>query len=107
MSAISPVESEEHYAELTGADKITVVLFSAPWCGQCKLITPKLNKLAKEASDKVAYVKVDTTVLEDLAVDLGVSALPSVKIYSKGQVIGEYVGSKWEKIEELVQAKTS
>ncbi|RHY69762.1 hypothetical protein DYB38_013486 [Aphanomyces astaci] len=25
MSAISPVESEEHYAELTGADKITVI----------------------------------------------------------------------------------
>ncbi|ETW03081.1 hypothetical protein H310_05509 [Aphanomyces invadans] len=107
MSAIVPVESEEHYAELTGADKITVVLFSAPWCGQCKLITPKLNKLAKEAPENVSYVKVDTTALEDLSVDLGVSALPSVKIYCKGEVIGEYVGSKWEKIEELVVAKTS
>ncbi|KAF0695373.1 Aste57867_13807 [Aphanomyces stellatus] len=100
--SLALIENEAQFAEVTGADKVTVVMFTAPWCGNCKMVNPKLTKLAKELDDKT-FVKVDTTQLEDLSMDLGVSALPTFKVYHKGALIADYMGSKWEKIEEVIR----
>ncbi|KDO35579.1 hypothetical protein SPRG_00421 [Saprolegnia parasitica CBS 223.65] len=103
MSALVLVESEEHFAKLIDAENVTVVMFSAPWCGNCKLVHSKLVKLAKELTD-VTFAKFDTTQFEELAMDLNVSALPTFKIYKSGAILKDYTGSKWEKIDELIRA---
>ena len=40
-------------------DKLIVVDFWAPWCGPCKQLTPVLEKIIKNASDKVSLVKIN------------------------------------------------
>ncbi|OQR98815.1 thioredoxin [Achlya hypogyna] len=102
MSSLTMIESEEHFSKLTGQDNVSVVMFSAPWCGNCKLVNSKVVKLSKELTD-VSFAKFDTTELEDLAIELNISALPTFKIYKAGVLLKDYTGSKWEKIDEIIR----
>ncbi|OQR91736.1 thioredoxin [Thraustotheca clavata] len=96
------IESEQQFNDLITQENVTVVMFSAPWCGNCKIVHPKLVKLSKELTD-VTFAKLDTTEFEDLAMELNVAALPTFKIYKEGKILHDYTGSKWEKIDELIR----
>jgi thioredoxin 1 len=78
-------------------------MFSAPWCGNCKMVHPKYSKLAKELTDAtIVFCKFDTAQMEELAVDLDVSALPTFKVYKSGTCVATYMGSKWEKVKRIL-----
>ena len=55
-----------------------VVDFNAVWCGPCRKMTPILEQLAKEFSDKVDFYSVNVDNNKDLAVALGVRNIPLI-----------------------------
>ena len=60
--------TEENFDSLVGGAKGALVEFYAPWCGHCKTLAPKYEKLAEVfAGDKeVLIAKVDATEEEGL-----------------------------------------
>ena len=54
-----------------------VVDFTASWCGPCKKIAPVLQELARKASGKVLFYKVDVDQSRELAAAPGASARAS------------------------------
>ena len=44
--------------------KITVIQFSAEWCGPCKMISPILDNLSNSNTD-VSFNKIDIDVRDD------------------------------------------
>lgn len=43
-------------------EKLVIIDFFAVWCGPCKMISPKLDDLAKESSD-IVILKVDGSLI--------------------------------------------
>jgi putative thioredoxin len=73
-----------------------VVDFWAGWCQPCKQLTPLLEKLANEASGEYRLARVDTDSNPNLAMKYGVRSLPTVKVFTQGQVSMEFVGMQPE-----------
>ncbi len=77
-------------------DKPCVVDFFATWCGPCKMISPILEKLAKEYDGKVDFYKVDTDKEPKLAMVLKIQYLPTVLFAKDGEQPEKSIGGKDE-----------
>jgi thioredoxin 1 len=55
-----------------------IVDFYATWCGPCKQLSPRLEKLAEEYKGKLIVYKVDTDAERQLAQSMGITSLPTL-----------------------------
>jgi putative thioredoxin len=90
-------ESNFQIDVLTYSNSVPVIVdFWAEWCQPCHMLTPILEKLANEANGGFRLAKVDADGNPNLVMQYNVRGLPTVKVFSKGQVAGEFVGAKTE-----------
>ncbi|XP_008849562.1 thioredoxin, mitochondrial [Nannospalax galili] len=73
-----------------------VVDFHAQWCGPCKILGPRLEKMVAKQHGKVVMAKVDIDDHTDLAIEYEVSAVPTVLAIKNGDVVDKFVGIKDE-----------
>ncbi|NXN96657.1 THIOM protein, partial [Rhinopomastus cyanomelas] len=76
--------------------KPVVVDFHAQWCGPCKILGPRLEKMVAKQEGKVQMAKVDIDDHTDLAIEYEVSAVPTVLAMKNGDVVDKFVGIKDE-----------
>ena len=94
MSSLQAVTSEDFEQSVIQADTPVLVDFYADWCGPCKTQAPILGQLAEEFDGKVKFAKVDIDVdgNKDLAVKYGVLSVPTLILFSNGEVKETMVG---------------
>jgi thioredoxin 1 len=94
MSSLQAVTNEDFEQSVIQADTPVLVDFYADWCGPCKTQTPILGQLAEEFDGKVKFAKVDIDVdgNKDLAVKYGVLSVPTLILFSNGEVKETMVG---------------
>ena len=60
--------------------EIPVVLdFWATWCGPCKMLSPVLDELAAEYSDRARFCKVNVDDEPELSARFGIASIPTLK----------------------------
>ena len=68
-------------------EDVSVIQFSAAWCGPCKALKPVMDKLADEYKGKAGFYYAD---VEDGGINTGSAAgirgVPTVIIYKKGKL---------------------
>ena len=85
------------------ADKPVVVDFHAEWCGPCKQLGPLIVKIVESRKDAVDLAKVDIDELQELAIEYGVNAVPTVALVSQGNLVKKFVGVQTEQyLEDFV-----
>lgn len=63
-----------------------IIDFYATWCGPCRILSPKVEEIAKQYAGKIVVYKVDTDAEQLLAQSMGISSLPTLLfIPVKGQ----------------------
>ena len=90
------VTDESFEQEVLQAGTPVVVDFWAPWCGPCKAIEPALEELA-EASEKVAFVKLDIDANQETAARYGVLSIPTVILFDGGEARESVYGARSKK----------
>ena len=83
--------------EVLSSDKPVLVDFWAEWCMPCRMLTPTIEKLAKDYAGKVKIGKLDTDANRDVAVKYSINAIPTVILFKNGQVAQKFVGLRQER----------
>ena len=83
--------------EVLKSDQPVLVDFWAEWCMPCRMLTPTIEKLAKDYQGKVKVGKLDTDANRDVSMKFGISAIPTVILFKNGQVAQKFVGLRQEK----------
>jgi thioredoxin 2 len=80
----------------TVAEQSTVpvlVDFWAVWCGPCRMVSPVLDKLAREREGAVKLVKVDVDKNPGLSRRFDVQAIPTLMVIVDGKVAARQAGA--------------
>jgi thioredoxin 2 len=67
--------------------------FWAAWCGPCRMVSPVLDKLARERAGRIKLVKVDVDRAPRLSGRFDVQAIPTLMIIVGGKVVARQAGA--------------
>jgi thioredoxin 1 len=81
-------------SEVLKNEKTVLVDFWAEWCGPCRAVSPILDQIATEHSDKLDIVKVNVDENPQLAMKYQITSIPAMKVYQGGEVVKTVIGAK-------------
>lgn len=84
-------------SEVLKSGQPVLVDFWAEWCMPCRMLTPTIEKLARDYVGKVKVGKLDTDANRDVAVKYSINAIPTVILFKNGQVAQKFVGLRQER----------
>lgn len=80
------IESEDQFNELIESNDHVIVDFYASWCGPCKNLGSNFDSIkAEHPNITILKVNIDEEEVEGIVEAHGVSSLPHVFYYFKGQ----------------------
>ena len=88
---VTELNDKNWVSEVLNYEGVTLVDVWAPWCGPCKLIGPIIDELAMEYSGKAKIGKLNADQNQK-PMDLGVSGIPTLILYKKGEEVDRIVG---------------
>jgi len=93
--------TKENFDEIVrSSDEPILVDFWASWCGPCMMLAPHVEELSK--THKVGKVNVDEQM--ELAVQFGITSIPTLLVFKGGKLVNESLGyQSLESLQKLME----
>lgn len=95
--------TKQNYEEtIKNTEGLLVVDFWAEWCGPCKMLAPVIDSLSAKMTD-VTFAKLNIDEEVEVALQNGVSSIPTLFFVKNGEVVKKSVGYMPEdELEKLI-----
>jgi thioredoxin 1 len=95
VGQVAKTVTDATFAEdVLGSEKTVLVDFWAEWCGPCRLVSPVLEEIAAEHSEKIVVAKLNIDENPATARDYQVMSIPTMSVFSGGKVVKSIVGAR-------------
>ncbi len=104
--AIIHINKDNFNEIIVKGDKPVLVDFFATWCGPCKMLSPILEQIEQEMSDKILVAKIDIDECMDIAQEYGIMSVPTMILFQNGAETARAVGFRQKsQIEDMIISK--
>ena len=90
---MAKIATNTSFDELLQSEKLVIVDFWATWCGPCRMLSPLLDEVEGEMSDKVTVVKVNVDDADEIAMRYRIMSIPTLLFFKNGQIVDKTVGA--------------
>lgn len=98
------VVTDEQFGQHLSTHEWVLVKYYADWCGNCKLIAPKIRRMSEdEAHASISFVDVNAEENPQARQLAGVDNLPFFALFHQGKLVEGMAASKIEAVEALVK----
>ena len=97
---------QDNLAQIVSENDTVVVQYSATWCGNCRIMKPKVKKLAAVHED-IKFVVVDAEKFPESRKMATVDNLPTFATFTKGSFKNQVQTNKFDVLKDLVNEVTS
>jgi len=94
MSSAKDVTDATFADEVLNSGDTIMVDFWAEWCGPCRAVSPILDAIAAEHSDKIKIVKLNVDDNPQMAMKYQITSIPAMKVFRGGEVVKTVIGAK-------------
>lgn len=70
-----------------------LVDFWAEWCGPCKMLTPVLEEVAGDYTDRLKVVKINVDENNEVPAKYGIRGIPTLILFKNGTILATKVGA--------------
>lgn len=79
--------------EVINSTENVLILFSAEWCGPCKVLKPNLEKI-EETKPEYKFVKIDVSEDEESTDKFKIRNIPTVILIKNKKEIARFLGAR-------------
>jgi thioredoxin 1 len=90
----TPVTDAEWTHEVLESDRPVLVDFWAEWCGPCRMVSPIVDEIAQEHSDRMKVLKINVDENPNTAREYGVMSIPTLLVFQGGEPAKRLVGAR-------------
>ena len=85
------ITKENYEQEVVSSKKPVIIDVYADWCGPCQQMMPIIEELEKEMTN-YTFVKLNVDESRELAIQFGVTSIPTFVFLKNGEVMGKETG---------------
>jgi thioredoxin 1 len=89
---VKRIGQDQFDAEVMQSPAPVVADFYAPWCGPCKILSPRLDELAGSFTNRLRFVKINVDEAPALARRFEIQGIPTLLFFKDGKVVDRIVG---------------
>jgi thioredoxin 1 len=93
MSPVAEFTDANFENEVLKSDKLCLVDFWAEWCGPCRMVSPIVEEIARDYSNRMKVGKMNVDQSSQTAAQYGIMSIPSLLFFSGGKVVDQIVGA--------------
>jgi thioredoxin 1 len=107
MAYVSEVTTET-FKDFLKTGEIVMIDIHAQWCAPCKVLSPIIDTIAAEFTNEGIDIKIgkmDVDENRDIAIEYGVTSIPTILVFKNGNLIDRNTGMIQKKALRLLLEK--
>lgn len=93
--------NEDNLEQILNENEKVMVMYGAPWCGNCRITKPKFKKLSSQ-NENISFVYANAEAYPKSRAFAEVSNLPTFASFKNKELLSQDMGNKIEVINEVL-----
>lgn len=104
-NSVIVISDEKFETEVLKAEQPVLAYFWAAWCGPCKLVSPSIDWIAENYSDRLKVVKMEIDPNPATVKQYKIEGVPAIRLFKNSELVMSHEGAiSKQKLTSLLEA---